>query len=104
MRNKYYAKRTNGFSSKREANRAQELQILERIGEIKDLKYQVNFVLVPSDGAYKRPLSYTADFVYQENGLTIVEDCKGFKTPVYRLKKRITEALYPGVVIVEITR
>ena len=35
-------------------------------------------------------------------GYYIVEDVKGFKTPVYKLKKKLVEACYPGTVIKEI--
>ena len=32
----------------------------------------------------------------------IVEDSKGFKTPIYRLKKKLVEACYPGTIIKEV--
>jgi len=45
--------------------------------------------------------SYRADFTYvNEDGQPIVEDVKGFRTPVYRLKKKLMRALY-GIEILE---
>ena len=37
----------------------------------------------------ERELSYFADFVYQENGETVVEDAKGYRTEVFRIKKKL---------------
>jgi hypothetical protein len=89
---KYRNKRTNGYASKREAKRAAELKLLEKAGEIKELREQVKFELVPKEGK-ERAVSYIADFRYQERvdnlWHDIVEDVKGFKTPIYRLKKRL---------------
>jgi hypothetical protein len=86
--NKYHAIRTGGHASKAEHRRAGELKLLERAGKISDLKEQVRFELVPKkDG--DRAVTYVADFTYIENGNFVVEDCKGFKTPVYNLKKRL---------------
>jgi hypothetical protein len=45
--------------------------------------------------------TYVADFKYLENGKEVVEDVKGFKTPVYKLKKKLVEAIY-GIEIIEI--
>jgi len=68
------------FPSKREANRYCELKLLERAGKISDLELQVPFFLVIKE-------KYIADFVYHEKGERIVEDCKGFRTSVYRRKR-----------------
>lgn len=96
------------FDSKKESKRWQELCLLERAGQITDLQRQVKFVLIPtqyekfprySDKTGKRlkdgirtlehELSYVADFVYMKDGKQIVEDAKGFKTPEYRIKKKL---------------
>lgn len=82
------------FDSKKEAKRYYELRLLEKAREITDLQTQVKFVLIPSqrgaDGkVVERECSYTADFVYQENGKTVVEDTKGYRTPEYRLKRKL---------------
>lgn len=81
------------FDSKREANRWAELRILERAGKIQKLKRQVRYLLIPSqyrDGkCVEREASYIADFVYIKDGHLVVEDCKGFRTPEYRLKRKL---------------
>lgn len=81
------------FDSKKEANRWQELKILERAGEISHLTRQVKYELIPSqkvDGKLvERPCSYIADFVYLEDGETVVEDTKGYKTPDYIIKRKL---------------
>ena len=81
------------FDSRKEANRYCELKLLERAGRITDLKLQQKFELLPSQRingkVAERPLTYIADFVYKENGKTIVEDTKGFKTKEYIIKRKL---------------
>lgn len=97
------------FDSRLEANRYCQLKILERAREIKDLRRQVEFIIQPS---YKknnktiRAIKYIADFVYYDvkKKKTIIEDTKGFKNEVYRIKKKIFEYKYPELEIVEIRR
>lgn len=72
---------------------------MERAGLIKKLRLQVPFVLVDKS-CYEREIKYVADFVYIENDAEIVEDVKGVKTPVYRLKKRLMAERY-GIKIKE---
>lgn len=94
---KYHAQRTKvddiTFASKKEAMRYRELKLLERAGEIQDLRLQVPYVLIEKS-KYGRAIKYVADFVYQENGQTVVEDSKGFKTDIYKLKKRLLAEKY----------
>lgn len=95
--NKYGSKKTEvdgvTFDSKKEAKRYQELRILEKAGEITDLRRQVKFVLIPSqrlDGRVaERAVEYKADFVYTQDGQTIVEDTKGFRTKDYIIKRKL---------------
>lgn len=47
MANKYGAVKTRGYDSKKEAQRADELRLLERAGEISELQEQVRFELIP---------------------------------------------------------
>lgn len=97
------------FDSRLEVNRYCQLKILERAREIKDLRRQVEFIIQPS---YKknnktiRAIKYIADFVYYDvkKKKTIIEDTKGFKNEVYRIKKKIFEYKYPELEIVEIRR
>lgn len=88
------------FDSAREARRYCDLRLLQRAGKIRDLELQPRFPCIVN-GA--RVCEYRADFAYHdvERGERVIEDAKGFKTPEYRLKKKLVEALY-GVVIVEV--
>ena len=87
------------FDSKREAERYKELRLLERGGLITDLRLQVPFELIPKQPG-ERAVKYVADFVYTENGRMVVEDVKGYRTDVYRLKRRMMQAKY-GITIQE---
>ena len=93
------------FDSKHEANRWCELKYMERAGLITDLRRQVKFELIPSlcmnGKVVQRSVSYIADFVYWENGKRIVEDAKGCRTDVYKLKKKILRWQF-GVEIKEV--
>lgn len=81
------------FDSKHEAKRYQELRLLEQTGEITNLRLQVPYILFPKN-KHGRALKYIADFTYNDgNGQLIVEDAKGVKTPVYRLKRRLMAEL-----------
>lgn len=81
------------FDSTKEANRYCELKLMQRAGLISDLQLQVSFKLIPSqyiDGkVVERPVSYIADFVYKQNGQTVVEDTKGMKTKDYIIKRKL---------------
>lgn len=95
-RSKYHAKKTvvDGitFDSKREADRYLVLKGMEADGLIEDLRRQVRYELVPAfdvDGRHYRPVSYVADFVYVEDGKETVEDVKGMRTDVYKLKNKL---------------
>lgn len=99
VRNKYHNKKVvyDGikFDSKKEFTRYRELKILEQRNLIKDLELQVPFILFQKS-KYGRVVKYVADFVYfdVEKNKKIVEDVKGFKTDVYKLKKRILAEKY----------
>lgn len=90
------------FQSKKEGRRYSELKLLQRAGQISDLELQKKYELIPAQyetietgeyykvGAKKgqpktkevcieQSLVYFADFVYKENGQTVVEDVKGFR-------------------------
>ena len=93
---KYHAKKTvvDGiqFDSAKEAKRYTRLRALEEEGRIQHLRIQVPFEILPSfecDGVKYRGMSYVADFVYYRAGKVVVEDCKGFKTAEYKMKKKL---------------
>ena len=93
------------FDSRKEYTRWVELILLLKSGQISDLKRQVKFELIPSqriDGkVVERACSYVADFVYTENGKTVVEDTKGFKAPEYIIKRKLMLYIH-GIRIVEV--
>jgi hypothetical protein len=84
------------FDSKREAKRYCELKLLERAAAINGLELQPEFPLevIAPNGEVIQVAIYRADFRYRERGGLVVEDSKGFRTPAYRLKKRMVEAQY----------
>nr|DAU59946.1 MAG TPA: Endonuclease [Caudoviricetes sp.] len=93
---KYHAKKTvvDGieFDSAKEGKRYARLRALEDAGKIQGLRLQVPFELLPSfecDGVKYRGMKYVADFVYYRDGKVVVEDCKGFKTTEYKMKKKL---------------
>ena len=91
------------FDSKHEAEHWAWLKILERTGQITDLKRQVHFELQEGfkfKGRSYRPITYIADFVYYQNGQMVVEDAKGMRTEVYKIKKKLM--LYKGIEIREV--
>lgn len=117
---KYHNKRVRvgdeSFDSKKEYHRWLELSILEDAGVIRNLQRQVKYVLIPAQRepetisqrgrqipgkVIEREAVYYADFVYEMNGETIVEDTKGMKTDVYVLKRKLMLERY-GIRIREI--
>ena len=92
-RSKYNAKKVveNGqrFDSQKEYNRWCQLVLLD----IQGLRRQVPYVLIEKS-EHGRAVKYIADFCYMENGKEVVEDAKGFKTDVYKLKRRLMEERY----------
>ena len=123
--NKYFNKRIEMdgivFDSKKEAHRYAELKILEKAGTISDLRTQVPFELIPAqferyerynekgkrlkDGVrcVEQAVEYWADFVYEEDGKTVVEDTKSpaTRTVAYVIKRKLMLYIY-GIKVVEI--
>lgn len=87
------------FDSAKEARRSQQLALELRAGNIRDLQRQVAFNITSTNlhsGASKVVAKYFADFTYwrvQRDGdwLYIVEDVKGVKTDVFKLKRKLVE-------------
>lgn len=94
------------FASQREGARYLELQLLEKAGEIKELELQPKFpiyVCRRQNGELHEAFKYVADFRYREGprGVLVIEDVKGMKTALYRLKKKAFELQY-GIEIREV--
>lgn len=125
MRSKYGSRKQTvsgiTFDSRKEARRFQELRLLEQAGQISDLRMQVKYQLIPPQRApsfevYKsgpnkgrrkpgklleKECSYIADFVYVQDGETVVEDAKGYRTDVYIIKRKLMLERY-GIQIQEV--
>lgn len=106
-KSKYHAVKCNGYDSRKEYYRAQQLKLWLKAGLISDLREQVVFLLVPrqinGEGVKEKPVRYKADFVYVDNatGRTVVEDTKGFRTPEYIIKRKLMLQVH-GITIKEI--
>lgn len=101
--NKFKNKKTKvdgiTFDSQKEAKRYLELKLLLKTGEISELKLQPIYLLQDKfrlDGKGIRAIKYIADFEYIDNktGKVIVEDVKGIKTDVYKIKKKLFQKRY----------
>ena len=95
------------FDSLKEARRYKELKILEKANEITELRLQVHFELQPSfkkNGKTIRKIEYIADFTYYDNKSQqyVIEDTKGYRTEVYKIKKKLFEYKYPHLTIKEL--
>lgn len=118
--NKYSNKKVTfdgiNFDSKKEARRYAELKLLQRAGVISNLELQKEYELIPTqrepDTVGKRgglikgkvieqSVKYIADFVYTQNGETVVEDTKGMRTKEYIIKRKLMLFVH-GIRITEI--
>lgn len=103
MERKYHNKKVEydgyTFDSIREKNYYIKLKLLEKAGKIKELELQKEYELQPSyklGNKTSRKITYRADFTYKstEDDKLHVIDVKGFRTDVYRLKKKLFEYKY----------
>lgn len=77
------------FSSKKEAKRYEQLKMLQSSGEVLFFLRQIPIHL---PGGVK----YVLDFqVFWEDGSVTFEDVKGMFTPMFILKQKQVEELYP---------
>lgn len=103
-RNKYGARKVvvdgESFDSQREAKRWCDLLALEGDGWISQLERQVTYVLAPpvtlhGETRKKTALRYVADFRYRDRqGAIVVEDAKGFESPVSRIKRHLMKSVH----------
>lgn len=98
LKSKYNAQKVTvdgiKFDSRKEAERYKELKALQRVGKIDRLELQPRFVLMDGfryEGKAIRKIEYIADFLYRDLSTyeLVVEDVKGVKTDVYKLKKKL---------------
>ena len=102
-KHKYRAQRTDrhglSFASKREADRYDDLLLMQRAGEISNLQVQPRYPLVING---IKIATYVADFQWRDkNGNSIVADAKGVRTAAYIMKRKMMAALH-GIDIVEL--
>lgn len=89
------------FDSKAEKDRYVELRLLERAGRISELHLQPPFKLLEKQKG-EQGVKYIADFIYKENGKTIVEDVKSkatAKDKAYIIKRKLFKQKYEGVYV-----
>lgn len=106
-RNKYGAKKTIvgdvKFDSKKEAQRWIELQLLERAGEISNLRRQVRIDLMgqhrPLLTKTGRQMRLTVDFAYIENGIEVLEDSKGMWTRDFEVRYAVAVAMGLNLIV-----
>jgi len=110
-KNKYGAVRTecrqgHTHPSKKEAKRCDELHLFQKAGKVSNLSIQPELMLLPplkkgyrQEGFTHRGIKYIGDFKYYDKVKKgwILEDVKGFKTPVYRLKKKMVQNYLAGM-------
>lgn len=102
-KNKYGAKKSGGYASRKEHQRANQLKLMQRAGLISGLREQVSYELIPAQYGtcgkdfkgkvtkicLERAVRYIADFVYEQDGVTVVEDTKGVRTKEYIIKRKL---------------
>lgn len=82
------------FDSLGEARRYSKLVMLQKMKIIYGLELQPTFKMSHQG---KFICSYKADFHYYYGDNFIVEDVKGYKTPIFNLKRKMMAAFYPNV-------
>lgn len=105
-KNKYGARKSGGYDSRKEHKRANVLKMMQRAGLISNLREQVKYLLIPAQRdengkLIERECAYKADFVYEQDGKTIVEDTKGVRTKEYIIKRKLMLKIH-GITIKEI--
>lgn len=93
------------FDSNKELEYYLLLKDRQKRGEIKDLERQVSLEIQPGftmpSGEKIRAITYKADFRYHDlDGIEHIVDVKGYKTEVYKLKKKLLA--YKGIYIEEV--
>lgn len=80
---------------------------MEKAWKIQNLRQQISFLLQEwfrYNWKAERKIEYVADFVYDQDDKTIVEDIKSpitKKNPVYRIKRKLLLNRYPYITFIE---
>ncbi len=97
IKHKFHAKRVEydglNFQSKKEKNHYEKLKQLQQQQEVLFFLFQVPLRL-PGH------VRYVCDFVvFWTDGTVSFEDVKGYRTDLYKTKKKLVESLYPIEII-----
>lgn len=110
---KYFAEKTIAdnihFDSKKEMQRYFQLKEMQERGEISSLRLQVPYEIIPKqikkNGKCERACKYIADFVYEKDGETVVEDVKGYRRStmysLFSIKRKLMLQKF-GIEVVEV--
>jgi len=95
------------FDSLKEKMWYQKYKLMQEQGIIKDLKLQPKYILQESfryEGKHNRAITYLADFQFYdvESGKTFVVDVKGYKTEVYKIKRKLLLYKFPNINFIEV--
>ena len=87
------------FDSGKEAAMYHQLHLMEKAGQIQELQTQVPFTIlrkfVNANGEKVRAIKYIADFTFydvKQKRIRVI-DCKGYKTDVYKIKKKLFDSM-----------
>jgi hypothetical protein len=94
------------FDSQKEANYYAKIKMALKNGDIKKIERQVKYRLLDGfddkEGNHHRPINYFADFrVTWADGTVKIVDTKGYRTQVYKIKKKLLLAKYPDINFIE---
>lgn len=107
---KNHGKVVRVYASEKEFSRHKQLEILEKAGKISNLQRQVPLLLqagfVNPEGKKVKPIYYKADFMYVQDGATVVEDVKGIDketgkplaTEAFQIKWKLLQGAHPEYV------
>ena len=93
------------FDSKKEAMYYLKLKDMQERGEITALELQPRFIVQEGfsyNGKKERAISYVSDFKYEKDFDTYVVDVKGYKTDVYKLKRKLFLYKYDYIKFIEV--
>lgn len=95
------------FDSIKEKNWYLKYKEMERLGIIEGLELQPKFILQESfryQGKHNRAITYSADFRFfnVQEKKTYIVDVKGYKTEVYKIKKKLLLHKFPNINFIEV--
>ena len=95
QRNKFGARRTNGFASALENAVYQKLLERQVLGEISNIKMQSTVTLIDCDKCGTR-MTWKVDFSFEEDGKLAFAEAKGVEDKTYRAKLKRWREIKPA--------